>query len=206
MTGLIVPLYIYPGAAWQSLIQAKQASPSVPMIAVINPASGPAATVDPNYSAGIKALQSAGIKVLGYVPTGYARKAIQAIEASIMLYLSQYPSLDGIFFDEMSSSGNEAYYLELNYFAKSKGLSLTVGNPGTEYSSTYQGIFDILIDYEAAGMISSPAKVFLAYSVPEPPSTFNYGAADWLYVTDQNLPNPYGALPPYLLGLVKSLE
>ena len=72
-TGLIVPLYAYPtNPTWNALIQAKQSHPNVPIIAIINPNSGPGSSSDPSYVSGIASLQSAGISVVGYVPTGYA--------------------------------------------------------------------------------------------------------------------------------------
>src|SRR5215471_11793168 len=57
--GMIVPLYSYPtNPIWTTLIQAKETQPSVPVIAVINPDSGPGSSYDPNYASGIQSLQS----------------------------------------------------------------------------------------------------------------------------------------------------
>ena len=69
MTGVLIPLYLYPSslAVWKPVITAKQAYPSVPFVAIANPASGPGTASDPNYVTAIKSLQDAGVKVVGYV-------------------------------------------------------------------------------------------------------------------------------------------
>ncbi|WP_166389699.1 spherulation-specific family 4 protein [Candidatus Nitrosotalea sp. TS] len=67
-TGIIIPLYVYPGPSWDELVKEKVAHPSIPIIAIINPDSGPG-TQDPNYNTGVQKLQSAGISVVGmYIP------------------------------------------------------------------------------------------------------------------------------------------
>src|SRR5437867_9232398 len=72
-TGLVIPLYTYPtDGTWAAVLNAKNLHPTVPIIAVINPNSGPGAASDASYVTGIKAFQAAGIVVLGYVATGYA--------------------------------------------------------------------------------------------------------------------------------------
>ena len=77
--GIVIPLYIYPGATWTTVAQAKQGNPNVPFIAVINPNSGPGTSLDPNYVQGIQQLQAAGITVLGYVDTAYAADTLESV-------------------------------------------------------------------------------------------------------------------------------
>src|ERR1700733_3548426 len=73
-TGLIVPLYSYPtNPTWSALIEAKLSYPNVPIIAIVNPDSGPGKSPNPDYVLGVASLQKAGIVVVGYVPTGYGR-------------------------------------------------------------------------------------------------------------------------------------
>ena len=103
-TGVIVPLYTYPtSSTWNTMVKVKTDYPSVPTIVIINPASGPGSSKDSNYSDGIKKLQAAGISVLGYVHTSYSSKTASAVKADIDKYRSYYPSIDGIFFDEMAN-------------------------------------------------------------------------------------------------------
>src|SRR5437868_937297 len=70
-TGIMIPLYSYPGSSWNSVIQSKTANPSVPYVAIINPSNGPGNAIDSNFVSSIKKLQSANITVLGYVYTSY---------------------------------------------------------------------------------------------------------------------------------------
>ena len=60
-TGVVVPLYIYPGSSWQVVIQAKRSHPSVPIVTIVNPDSGPGTLSDANYATEIKNLQTAGV-------------------------------------------------------------------------------------------------------------------------------------------------
>lgn len=85
-TGVIVPLYAYPGPMWQGLIQAKQAHPSVPVIAIINPDNGPGSWQDPTILQGVRSLQAAGITVVGYVYTQYAARSLSSVESDINAY------------------------------------------------------------------------------------------------------------------------
>ncbi|HKU49215.1 MAG TPA: spherulation-specific family 4 protein, partial [Nitrososphaera sp.] len=55
-TGVIVPLYIYPGEEWDELIEIKNNNTGVPMVAIVNPASGPGTSKDSAYAAGIREL------------------------------------------------------------------------------------------------------------------------------------------------------
>src|SRR6266850_5734478 len=119
-TGLIVPLYSYPGTTWDELIKEKNAHPSIPIIAIINPDNGPGVS-DPNYATGIQKLQAARITVLGYVYT-------QKIDTTtITNYINDYKkwyNVNGIFFDQMSNiPGDETFYKHLSDYAKSIGLS-----------------------------------------------------------------------------------
>src|SRR5215471_19323902 len=134
MTGTIVPLYSFPTQdAWSRVIAAKRAYPNVTIIAVVNPQDGPGSAQSPDYLAGISQLISAGIKVIGYVATGYGKRAVADIQADVARWRDFYPQVTGIFFDEMSSqAGFEAYYKVLSAHARDLGFDLTTGNPGTD--------------------------------------------------------------------------
>jgi hypothetical protein len=160
-TGVIIPLYSYPGADWDSLIQQRHSNPLVPIIAIINPDSGAGQHQDPNYVTGIKRLLAAGMTVLGYTYTDYGRRDVAVVAAEVDRYKSWY-SVSGIFFDEMSNAvGGESYYSYLSLHAKAIGLSYIVGNPGTAVPSTYVGTVDVIVTYEASGL---PTPATLATS------------------------------------------
>lgn len=221
--GLIVPLYTYPtDGTWTAIVQAKNAHPTVPIVAVINPDSGPGTSKSSDYATGITNLQSAGVTVIGYVPTGYGTASyspLPNIESQVSDYVTWYPSIEGIFFDEMSGDASTAsYYQSLATFVASKGLSITVGNPGANVPDALLGIFTNLVIYENGGM-PSPSSVdayyskygsqpfsFIAYGVATLPSLSSLATyVRWLYVTDLGGSNPYGALPSYFSSEVAAL-
>ncbi len=220
-TGIIVPLYSYPGSYWNQVIQAKNAHPSVPIIAVVNPNNGPGSSIDSTYVSSIQQLQSAGITVLGYVYTGYGSRSTSSAEADATTYHNWY-NLSGIFFDEMSNAaGDESYYSTLTQYVKSHGMTMTVGNPGTDTLSSYVGTVDNLVIYEnpglptisdLAGWHTSYAKSnfsMIAFGVGLPTQSYvtsTTGYTSYIYVTNDNLPNPYDTVPSYFGSLVAELD
>jgi hypothetical protein len=221
--GTIVPLYSNPSdPAWTAIVAAKLAHPSVTVRAIINPNSGPGASKDPEYVTGIAKLDAAGIIVLAYVATTYGKKAPAAAQGEIAAYQSWYPGLKGIFFDEMSNTaGDEPYYQGLDYYAKGKGLVVTVGNPGTGTPASFVGTVDTILIYESEGLptVGSLAvfsgqydrKNFgvIPYGVPALDPAFVAGAranVGFIYLTDDTVPNPWDTLPSYFSNLLAELE
>jgi hypothetical protein len=222
-SGTIVPLYSDPSdPAWKAIVAAKKAHPSVTVRAIINPDSGPGASKDPAYSTGIASLDAAGIVVLAYVATTYGKKAPAAAKGEIDTYAGWYPGLKGIFFDEMSNTaGDEAYYQGLDQYAKGKGLATTVGNPGTDTLASFVGTVDTILVYESEGLPQvGSLGVFagqfdrgnfgvIPYGVPAVDAAFVAGArakVGFIYLTDDNLPNPWDTLPAYFPSLLAALE
>lgn len=219
--GVIIPLYIYPGRDWTILVQAKITHPAVPFVVIVNPSSGPGRSVDVNYLSGVRMLQSANMYVLGYIFTDYARKNVAGLAGEIDDYASFY-HLDGIFFDGMTSApGKEEYYSYLSGRARSHGMRLTIGNPGTDTVPSYVGTVDALVIFEAAGLPSGSylregwhssygrdRLAFISHSVARLPQSFDdlTGCVGFVYATDGRLPNPYGSLPTYLQDLVANLD
>jgi len=220
-TGLLIPLYIYPGAAWNEVAELQRANPHVPMVAVVNPDSGPGIRIDSNYTAAISNLQSAGVTVLGYVPTAYASPRISAVESMMRDYKNWY-LVNGIFFDEMSTAnGNERYYTTLNEYSKLLRFTCTVGNPGSDIPPTYIGTLDTMVIYENCGLPSTSLMAgwhsgfaksnfaILAHGVPSVSQSYLsalYPCVAYLYATNEAMPNPYGALPPYLASVASALQ
>lgn len=217
-TGILVPLYVYPGSAWDSLTKLAAANPNLPITAVVNPANGPGARSDPFYALAIISLRSAGIEVLGYVATGYGSITPNLVEALMKRYRSWYP-LDGIFFDEMSTGpGTAKYYSALTSLAKSMGFEKSVGNPGTWVSGESARAVDLSVIYEGRGFPAlsllgqqypTNEHAFIAYGVKKLDHEALMTAArhvSYLFVTDGEQPNPYRSLPPYLGELVALLQ
>src|ERR1700740_740827 len=111
-TGIMVILYTHPtDASWAELVRARESHPSVPLLAVVNPGSGPGRALEPSYVSGIGSLQAAGVSgigsrqaagvsVIGYVHPSRASRPLAEVEADVASYQAWYPSLDGIFIDE----------------------------------------------------------------------------------------------------------
>src|SRR5438132_785660 len=222
-TGIIVPVYSYPGSYWSQVIQAKNAHPSVPIIAIINPNSGPGTASDSNYVTGIKNLQAAGITVLGYVYTSYAARSISTAESDVSSYKNWY-NVNGIMFDEMSNvAGNENYYSTLTQYVKSHGMTMTVGNPGTSTLASYVGTVDNITIYETGGMATASTLATGTFYPTYPSSDFSmisYGVSTldttaetkvspyvgYLYITNDVLSNPYDTVPSYFSSEVGTLD
>jgi murein DD-endopeptidase MepM/ murein hydrolase activator NlpD/opacity protein-like surface antigen len=150
---IAVPSYFYPGALWT---QMEMASPTV-SLAIINPNSGPGLSANPDYAAQVAHSQTAGLTVIGYVHTSYGSRSIDEVQAEIDAYYSFYPTLDGIFLDEVAyacalvddpPAGNR-YYRDLYEYIKAKGgKALTVINPGAPTNECYVAASDIIVTFE----------------------------------------------------------
>jgi len=231
--GIIVPLYIYPAdirnnVEWNALIDLKRNFPTVPYVAVINPSNGPGTVVDGNYAVGIKRLQSANIKVVGYVSTDYANRDLDLVNTDIDNWKILYPEIEGIFFDELtyaSSPTNLTYYTKATNYAKSKSMEILVTNPGLPFSKDYIPLFDIIIGWESDvfptlaqaqedyvdGASEYPylKRGFLLHSQSSLDITlYNervlpyYG---WQYITSDTMPNPWDTLSTYLEEISKRI-
>jgi hypothetical protein len=218
-SGCIVPLYSYPSdAAWTAIVKAKQAHSAVDVVAIVNPSSGPGAGVDGAFTSGIAKLVAAGIVPIGYVSTSYTNRGETAVNADTDKWRTSYPAVQGIFFDEQSiSAGDETFYVAVSAHAKTKGFTLTVGNPGTGVPDSFLGSVDVMLSYESAGTpkltnltryaahrdqfgIIPYATAFDAAFVKAAAKSVRY-----VYLTDDDLPNPWDTLPSYfdaLLGVL----
>ncbi len=121
-------------------------------------------------------------------------------------------SVNGIFFDEMSSVGTKAsYYTQLAKYASTFHFGMTMGNPGSRVDSGLLGIFSNIVIYESPGM-PGPSSIsgypgkdrisYVAYGVSSLPSLAKIQSttayAGYLYITSLAGPNRYFNLPPYL--------
>ena len=158
--GLLVPMYVYPGDVqrnphFKRLIDLKRRYETVPMWVIVNPASGPGESVDPNYTEAIDRLVGAGCVVLGYVTTSYSERSEAEVQAEIDQWLEMYPRIHGIFFDEMiyeDTAAGAAYQASLSRYAHSAGCWPTVANPGADTPSRYfaAGAADVIIVHEGS--------------------------------------------------------
>ena len=225
--GLLVPAYQYPtlGTLWADCAAAAS---RVPLVAVLDPASGPGTGVDPTYTAAVGAVRAAGGKVIGYVPTFWATTPPETVLAQVDRYRAWY-ALDGIFLDIMANDANAshvAYYAAVRESIRARERSwMVVGNPGTTTQPGYVSGADVLCDFEYYGegyFTFTPETWAHAY----PPRRFAHllhslSTADsmraavsraralgagWVYVTHDTMPNPYDETPRYWNALVAVVE
>jgi hypothetical protein len=155
------------------------------------------------------------------VATGYGSHNVSDLQAQINSYNSWY-HVNGIFFDEMANTaGFQTYYSNISNYAKSHGLAMTVGNPGTDTLQSYIGTVDNMCIYESPGLpalsvlgdwhTSYPKSNFcmIAFGVGPPSQSYitsvsNY--VSYIYITNENLPNPYDTVPPYIGNEVAMLD
>jgi hypothetical protein len=230
--GIMVPAYFYPssGGYWNAL---DEAAPRVPLVAIMNPDSGPGASQDSAYVQALANLHQAGGTVTAYVHTSYGTRPLADVESDVDLYLSFY-AVDGFFVDEMTNdqdTNHLDYYAALYQYIKAKGANYSVtGNPGSNTQENYltKPTTDSLMIFEDNGtnyagfapsnwVAKHPSREFvhLPYAVTTATAMSNYVGlavsrnAGWIYITDDTLPNPYDTLPSYWtneVGLVQSFN
>jgi hypothetical protein len=212
-TGLLVPMYVYPANirknhAYNRLIDLKRRYETVPLWVILDPASGPGKQVDDNYTKAIGRLLGAGCVVLGYVPTSYGKRPAADVQKDIDHWLTMYPRIQGIFFDEMIYEDSDAgakYQATLNQYAHDAGCWPTVANPGTDTPGRYfsAGAADVIVIHEGGswpreeqlkgdhlgGYADYPpfTRAILVYSRPKiDPNVIRMMRkyARWLYVTE----------------------
>lgn len=226
---LLVPAYSYPTGEglefWNKLIEAAS---RVPIVVIANPNNGPGAQQDENYSKVIARAQATGIRVVGYVATGYARRELAEVKRDVDRWKTLYSNVEGVFFDEQSSSADDiGYYRDLSGYARAAfSNSLLVANPGTECAEAYltSRVFDVICIFENGGSYDS----FLAPSVTNLAKHMHFAgllhsqanpnvalsnlhqAAEknlsYFFVTDDERPNPWDKLPSYWDREVAAIE
>jgi hypothetical protein len=154
-TGILVSLYMYPGSTgstyWQQVIDQKLKHPSVPIVAIFNPSSGPGSYKDSNIANWVAKLHSAGVMAIGYKSDNYGTTSLTDFKAAADKYKNWY-NADGLFIDEFTNkAGHESHYSSITSYAKSIGMKITVGNPGTDVPKSYVGTVDVINITEGSG-------------------------------------------------------
>ena len=206
----LIPAYVPPQE-----LTALAASARRPRMVVLNPDSGPGAGQGRAYREAVRALQAAGIRVLGYVPTGYGGRASAGVLADVRRYLAWY-QVDGIFFDETSSDAALLpYYRALSRQARGEAGRVVVVNPGVPPAAGYFDLADVVVTFEGtyAGYADAMAAApeWLRRMRPDRVAHLVYGATDaealdavadaaagYVYATSGAMPNPWRTLPAYL--------
>lgn len=217
---LWVPAYYYPFGAglreWDRLIASARI---VPIVAIVNPASGPGDHVDTNFARILPRARKAGVTLVGYIGTQYTRKPLERVKQEVDTFLKFYPDIQGFHFDEQSSDARGVdYYAELYRYARERiPGALVLNNPGTTCDPGYvsRPAADAVCLFERehgfsefhppAWMSRFPGSRFCvqAHDVrteQDMKQSIRRAAAlriGYVFVTDDVGPNPYDRLPAY---------
>lgn len=215
---LAIPTYFYPctedDCYWRRLINnAKYIS-----FAIINPNSGVGEKFNPDYKSQVNQAKLNNLKIIGYVYTKYAKRPLKEVKDEIQLYY-QFYEVDGIFFDEVSPYDKDiSYYKDIHDFALSEVKSnspIFVFNPGTNIDEsflrelpntifvTFEGNFENYLNWESLGWETRyPKERFwhLIYKTEDSQINeifrlFKNRHVGNIYITPDNLPNPWDTLP-----------
>jgi Spherulation-specific family 4 len=229
LLSLWVPAYYYPNGPglheWDRLIDAAKL---VPIVAIVNPASGPGDHVDKNIAAVVARARKGKVKVVAYVGTQYTRKSLEAVKREVDTYLRFYPEIQGIHFDEQSSAAKDVdYYADLYRYVRTHITdAIVLNNPGTTCAPEYvaRPTSDVVCLFERDRAFEEfrppawtkrfPASRFCvqAYHVDteaqmkkalERAVQLRVG---YVYITDDQGPNPYDRLPSYWAAEVEAVR
>ena len=227
---VMVPAYFGPPSSYWTTLNTEAAVIPNRLVAIANPNSGPGTAFQQSYGDAITALQAQTGRVVGYVATGYAAKSLATVETEIDSWYSWYPTINGIFFDEVANAtGQEAYYQSLYNYVKTKNAAgLVVDNPGSTTQESYlyynaARVADVICTFESASGFSTWSQASWTatydrsnfYELPFNTSLSTYKAAvdhayqqnaGWIYVTNDKLPNPWDTLPSYFVDEVNYIK
>ena len=226
---LWVAAYYYPFGdglkEWERLMKSNR---QVPIVVIVNPASGPGEKADPNFVAVMDKSRKAGLTLVGYVSSQYSKKSLDAVKAEVDDWVRLYPKIQGIHVDEQSSEEAKAdYYAALYRYIRSKiPNALVLNNPGAECASAYlsKPAADAVCLFERdkgfedfrppAWAKRFPPGRFgvLAYNVETTDKMREYVRAavrhrvGYIYFTDAKGANPYNRLPTYWDDEVRAVQ
>jgi serine/threonine protein kinase len=217
---LLVPAYFYPGGEglrqWDRLIDSAGIAP---VVAIANVDNGPGKAAEPNYIAVIDRARKAGVTVIGYVSTDYAKRPLAEAKADVARWARFYPPVQGVFLDQQASGAEHVdYYASLYQHARQElPGALVVTNPGMICAEEYLArpaadvacLAEVPRDFSAYRPPSwadrYPASRFAALihgtDAPEKMKSqirqIAEGNVGYGYVTNGKGANPWERLPPY---------
>lgn len=205
---IIIPSYLYPSKEWARMLKKK------PWAVIVNPSNGPGEKTDPNYEAVAGEARRANVKVIGYVPLGWAKNRPEKIKRDYDKHAEWY-GVRGVFFDEAPTSPENIPFVREAIDRR----GLTVLNHGTHPDEKYAKLNAVLVTYETdydSYMATEPPdwvhrypaqKFFhIVHSVPDVAAARKAAAtakrrnAGYFWATDDKMGedgNPYNKLPAF---------
>lgn len=202
-TSLLVPMYSYPTtntAMWDAVATAAL---TTNITTIINPFNGPGPTIDPIYTTAIASLRDT--TRIGYVYASFGSREVTDIINDISAYKLMYPTITGIFLDEMSVPETYIPALQVIYeHCHQLDYTLMI-NPGTTLPASLLALSDSALTYEdtvanwtgtrvdtqfnqAAMILNAPANQFQTLLASATEAGYST-----VYITDKN----YTKLPTY---------
>jgi hypothetical protein len=217
---LLVPAYIYPTPEgrkeWHRLMDA---AARLDVVAVVNPDSGPGAEPNPDYSALIAEAARHGVKVVGYVSTGFGDRPAEKVKADIDAWVRFYHPIGGFFLDQQPRDARHAAYLaDISSYARGKFRdALIITNPGSPCDESYlarraSDVVCVFCSSESFALSEMPNDLrgydpshfaALAYQVKDAEAMRELlrqaivKRVGYIYATDGKWPNPWDHLPAY---------
>lgn len=222
--GLLLPIYIDPETTqvpWNKVISTAS---FVPTTVVINPNVQIEDCQNPSFKAMLTRLEAANIETVGYVHTGYTRRAKSLVKADIAKF-KDCVGLDGVFFDEVinSTTSHQNYYKDICTYSRTLYSGKLILNPGTNtlipFTNEYCDVnlfieesvdmWEEFAPYGYYGGSTDPGLAGIIHTVPNNDTalrnvvdTAYSRKLDYVYVTDKTVPNPWTELPTFWDGLV----
>jgi hypothetical protein len=169
----LVPLYVYPGASWDSVAAGGL---KVPTVAIVNPASGPTAKPDSSYTSYMGKLKNNNVEMVGYVYTSWGARAISDVKRDIDTYVNSWPGINGIFFDEGSAEAKDIpFYRELYSYVTGKGYKHVILNPGVQPDAGYAAISTNIVIFEDYGNKFTTTKTYPSWVTCAPNASAKAG-------------------------------
>jgi hypothetical protein len=133
--------------------QYETGSPAVSFI-VANPAGGPGASADANFTTGIANMHTSGVKVLGYVNSSSSGTLVPlaTVETQIDSWYSFY-SIDGIQLDNvLATSTNQSYYQSIFTYVRGKDAvrNAVMLNVNAVPPEAYVAIADTIVVFQGS--------------------------------------------------------
>lgn len=234
--GSLIPAYwAVDSTRWDTVINTHNAFPDVPIAVVLNigggaGSSGGAGTSPiSTWTNLISRLKSSNIIVLGYVDTEVAVPADTTINARTAAWKTNYPTIDGIFFDNLGiQTTHQTYNTTIaNYAKTTQGFLTVAGNcktAATTVETTWHSQtvpIDTFIVFDGSGLdpvdtsyskysaLNNNQLGVIAFGVPAQDTSWNAQMSQyigWIYVTTGTGTTPYNSFPGYFNDFISNLN
>ena len=213
-----VPAYFWSSTQWDRMLVSSEELRYV----VLNPDSGPGTVSYPSFVTKVAAARAQGATVVGYVDTSYGARALSSVKADIDKYRAWY-GVNAFFFDQTPyDCADVAYYQDVEDYVRMQAGGFIFHNPGMNPQECYLDVADIVVNFEgseatydawtpAAYTASYPAGRFwhIVYAVdPAHAATLLSTAAGrnggLVFLTEQNMPNPFAVIPTEALWIAQT--